>query len=99
MFAMRAHIPVSKIRETFKALPAIKLQREKEDPKNPLIDLSIGQPHIEPNPVVMKHLNEMKANKTSLGYTSAQGEPDTLEAIRMLYKNIIQEFSIRQQKR
>ena len=86
MFADRANIPVSKIREIFKVLPHIKAQREKEDPKNPLIDLSIGQPHIAPNPVVMKQLNDMKANKTSLGYTSAQGEPETLEAIIMLYK-------------
>ncbi len=86
MFANRANITVSKIREIVTALPDIKAQREKDDPKNPLINLSIGQPHIAPNPIVMQRLDAMKPNKASLGYTSAQGEPETLEAIVDLYK-------------
>lgn len=84
--AERSKIPVSKIRQIFQQIPEIKLKREKEG-LSPLIDLSIGQPHFPPNPEVMKLLEEMKPAQTSMGYSAAQGEPETLEAIVKLYKH------------
>lgn len=84
--ASRANIPVSSIRNIFKQLPDVKEKREKES-LSPLIDLSIGQPHILANQEVMKNLEEMKGSQSSQGYTSAQGERATLEAIVKLYKH------------
>jgi aspartate aminotransferase len=82
--AKRAQISVSPIRKIFQQLPAIARQRLEEG-LPPLIDLSIGQPHIPANPAVMKSLNEMQPAKDSYGYSSAQGEAATLEAIVKLY--------------
>ncbi len=84
--AKRASISVSPIRKIFQQLPAIKEKRLKEG-LNPLIDLSIGQPHLAANPEVMQNLAEMKVSQADQGYSSAQGEPATLASIVKLYKN------------
>lgn len=84
--AERTNIQVSQIRQIFQQIPAIKTKRQSEG-LSPLIDLSIGQPHIPANPQVMQALKEMEPNQLSQGYSAAQGEPDTLEAIVKLYKH------------
>lgn len=80
----RSNISVSPIRKIFQQLPAIK-EKRKQEGLSPLIDLSIGQPHVAANPEVMQHLVDMEISQTSQGYSSAQGEPETLAAIVKLY--------------
>jgi aspartate aminotransferase len=83
--AERAKTEVSPIRQIFRQLPAIEARRKAEG-LSPLIDLSIGQPHIAANPEVMQKLQEMEVTQAALGYAPAQGEPATLAAIVKLYK-------------
>ncbi len=80
----RAEIPVSQIRQIFQKIPAVKLERQQAGLSD-LIDLSIGQPHLSANPNVMQALENMQPTKAAQGYSAAQGEPDTLDAIVKLY--------------
>ena len=92
--AKRANINVSEIRKVFAQIPTIKAQRLLEG-LPPLIDLSIGQPHLPPNPEVMQKLNAMQPPKNVQGYTAAQGEPETLEAIVTLYNHYYPEVTFK----
>lgn len=80
----RSKNPVSEIRLMFAKIPAV-AKRRKAEGLPALIDLSIGRPHMPPNPVVMQHINQYVPSASSLSYTPAQGEPETLEAIVRLY--------------
>ena len=71
--AERANIQVSPIRKIFAQLPDI-IEKRKKDGLDPLIDLSIGQPHLEPNPEVMKKMREMEEFRESQGYTCSRGK-------------------------
>ncbi len=84
--AARAQGKVSAIREIFQELPNVKEKRITQN-LSPLIDLSIGQPHVPAHPEVMKKLEEMKPSSSSQGYSSAKGEQSTLESIVKLYQH------------
>ncbi len=90
-FASRAETPVSDIRKIFQQLPEVNAKRISEG-LSPLINLSIGQPHLPANPEVMKKIEETKYSQSSQGYSSAQGEPATLEAIVKLYNHYYPEI-------
>lgn len=83
--AARADVPVSSIRQIFQQLPLLRRQRAM-DGLSPLIDLSIGQPHIPPHPEVLQSYTKIKEDSRHMGYSPAQGEPETLEAIVRLYQ-------------
>jgi aspartate/methionine/tyrosine aminotransferase len=84
--AKRASIAVSPIRRIFQQLPTIKEKRQ-IDGLSPLIDLSVGQPHLEANPDVMKSLEKVQVCQIAQSYSPAQGEPETLKSIVKLYKH------------
>lgn len=92
--AKRANITVSEIRKIFAQISAIKAKRLEEG-LAPLIDLSIGQPHLPPNPDVMHKLNTMHIPTNVQGYTAAQGEPETLAAIVKLYGHYYPEVTFK----
>jgi aspartate aminotransferase len=86
-FTQRTSAPVSPIRKIFVKIPEAR-ERLKQQGKT-LIDLSIGQPHIAPNPEVIRRIESDEKNNAAkyLGYTSSLGEDETLDAIVRLYKS------------
>lgn len=72
--AKRADTSVSAIRKIFAQIPNIDIKRKKEG-QSPLIDLSIGQPHLLPNPEVMQELKEMRLTPMSLGILPPREKP------------------------
>jgi aspartate aminotransferase len=88
----RSNIPVSAIRKIFAQIPAVAAERKTKG-LAPLINISIGQPHINPHPEVMRKLSILSSDQSSVGYTPAQGEPATLAAIVSLYNNYYPEVS------
>lgn len=82
----RSNIAPPPIRKIFQQLPAI-AEKRKAEGLTPLIDLSIGQPHVAANPEVMENLRKMDISSSQQGYSPAQGEAATLRAIAQLYNH------------
>lgn len=74
----------SKIREIFRQVPQVAKKRV-QDGLPPLINLSIGEPHLPENPV-MHVKKETSPFPGGFGYSAAEGREETLEAIVDLYK-------------
>lgn len=81
----RTQAPRSAIRAIFDKIKMID-QKRKALGLEPIINLSIGQPHLPPNPVVMeKVLRELASGNVSYDYSPSKGREETLSAIVNLY--------------
>lgn len=81
----RADTPISAIRQILGQLPALNQQR-KSSGQAPVINLSIGQPHLPPNPTVMRRLTSaLPTDAKSWQYSPAPGRPETRQAIASLF--------------
>jgi len=81
----RTNAPLSSIREISSQIPVINKEREFFG-LDPLINLSIGQPHIPPDPKVLDAVQaKLNSGTLSFCYSRSQGRTETLEAIVRLY--------------
>jgi|GEM_PF-2149740 len=83
----RAQVEFSGIRKVFQQLPEINNERIANG-LEPIIDLTIGQPHLPVNPVVLTALQKkLKENNiaSEFGYSQVGGRTETLEAVVALY--------------
>ncbi|OAI48596.1 hypothetical protein AYO45_04635 [Gammaproteobacteria bacterium SCGC AG-212-F23] len=85
--AERTKVPGSAIRQIFKTLTTINAERKKDN-LQPIRNLSIGQPHIKLNQVVVDRLvNDLKEDRISFDYPPTVGTSTTLEMIVKLYNH------------
>lgn len=87
-FADRTKTAISPIRKIFENLPQLNQQRAALK-LEPIIDLSVGQPHIAPNPQALEGIRKRLADNEStknFGYSPVAGELKTRQAIVDLYK-------------
>jgi aspartate aminotransferase len=85
--ASRTAAPPSAIRQIFAQIPRLNAKRSVEG-RSSIIDLSIGQPHLPPNPAVTYALQHAFATPDlHLGYSSAAGHDETRDAICSLYQH------------
>ena len=84
--AKRACLPTDAIDAIFTQVPTINAERAL-DGLSPIIDLSIGEPHLELNGEILKDLAHFVKQSTSLKYSPLTGSPATLTAIATLYQS------------
>jgi aspartate aminotransferase len=59
-----------------------------------IINLTVGQPHLPPNPRVIEKLNEvLSSGRIDFGYSSSAGREETLKAIVRLYQHYFPEIN------
>lgn len=86
--ADRTRLASSPIREIFQQIPAVNNERVNMMGLDPVMDLTIGQPHIPMNPTALggirTQLQEIGIER-HFGYSPIPGRVDTLEAITQFY--------------
>jgi aspartate/methionine/tyrosine aminotransferase len=81
----RGLIPTSPIRQISQLVGSINARRMRMG-LNRVIDLSIGQPHLKPNHIVLSFLAQLlNDNDQCFGYSASEGEQETLAVIAQLF--------------
>jgi aspartate aminotransferase len=90
--AARTQAKPSAIRKMLAEVTRLNHQRRKKG--QPLItNLTVGQPHMPPNPQVLKKLSEaLSSGNIDFGYSASAGREETLNAIVRLYQDYFPEM-------
>ncbi len=86
ILAKRACLPSDTIDEIFTQIPIINEKRI-VDGLPPIIDLSIGEPHLSMNVALLRDLTDFVSQSTTFKYSPLPGHPETLAAIAALYQS------------